>query len=66
MMALRIVNDGQEVDFYVRLPGEDWKRTRESAEVAGINHNVLGGYERSRLVPASFSARSRSGSRKFT
>ena len=42
--ALRIVNDGQEVDFYYRLPGEDWKRTRESAEVASINHNVLGGF----------------------
>lgn len=42
--ALRIVNDGQQVDFYFRLPGEDWKRTRESAEVAGINHNVLGGF----------------------
>jgi xylan 1,4-beta-xylosidase len=42
--TLRIVNDGQEVDFYFRLPGEYWKRTQESAEVAGINHNVLGGF----------------------
>jgi xylan 1,4-beta-xylosidase len=27
-----------------RLPGEDWQRTQESAEVASINHNVLGGF----------------------
>jgi beta-xylosidase len=42
--GLRIVNQEQEVDFYYRLPGEDWKRTQESAEVASINHNVLGGF----------------------
>lgn len=42
--TLRIDNDRQEVDFYYRLPGQDWKRTRESAEVAGLNHNVLGGF----------------------
>jgi xylan 1,4-beta-xylosidase len=42
--TLRIVNQQQEVDFYYRLPGEDWKRTQESAEVSGINHNVLGGF----------------------
>ena len=42
--TLRIINDRQEVDFYYRLPGEAWKRTQESAEVAGLNHNVLGGF----------------------
>jgi beta-xylosidase len=43
--TLRIVNDRQEIDFYYRLPGEKtWKRTQESAEVAGLNHNVLGGF----------------------
>jgi xylan 1,4-beta-xylosidase len=42
--TLRIVNDRQVVDFYYRLPGEDWKRTQESAEVASVNHNVLGGF----------------------
>jgi xylan 1,4-beta-xylosidase len=42
--TLRIVNQGQELDFYYRLPGQDWKRTQESAEVASINHNVLGGF----------------------
>jgi beta-xylosidase len=42
--TLRIVNQQQEVDFYYRLPGEDWKRTQESAEVASVNHNVLGGF----------------------
>jgi xylan 1,4-beta-xylosidase len=42
--TLRIVNDRQEIDFYYRLPGENWKRTQESAEVAGLNQNVLGGF----------------------
>jgi xylan 1,4-beta-xylosidase len=42
--TLRIVNQRQEVDFYYCLPGEDWKRTQESAEVASVNHNVLGGF----------------------
>jgi xylan 1,4-beta-xylosidase len=42
--TLRIVNQRQEVDFYYRLPGEDWKRTQESAEVASVNHNVLGSF----------------------
>jgi beta-xylosidase len=42
--SFRIVNQGQEVDFYYRLPGQDWKRTQESAEVASINHNALGGF----------------------
>jgi xylan 1,4-beta-xylosidase len=42
--TFRIVNDRQVVDFYYRLPGEDWKRTQESAEVASVNHNVLGGF----------------------
>ena len=30
--------------IYYRLPGEAWKRTQESAEVAGLNHTVLGGF----------------------
>ncbi len=42
--TLRIVNDGQLIDFYYRLPGKDWKRTQASAEVASVNHNVLGGF----------------------
>jgi beta-xylosidase len=42
--TLRIVNDRQEVDFYYRLPGQSWKRTPESAEISGINHNVLDGF----------------------
>jgi xylan 1,4-beta-xylosidase len=42
--TLRVVNDRQVVDFYYRLPGQDWKRTQESAEVASVNHNVLGGF----------------------
>jgi len=42
--TLRVVNDRQEVDFYYRLPGQGWQRTEESAEIAGMNHNVLGGF----------------------
>jgi beta-xylosidase len=42
--TLRIVNDRQEVDFYFRLPGQPWLRTRESAEISGLHHDVLGGF----------------------
>jgi xylan 1,4-beta-xylosidase len=42
--TLRVVNDDQEVDFYYRVPGEPWRRAEESAEIAGMNHNVLGGF----------------------
>jgi beta-xylosidase len=42
--TLRIVNDDQEVDFYYRLPGGAWKRAPESAEISGMQHNVLGGF----------------------
>jgi beta-xylosidase len=42
--TLRIVNDRQDLDFYYRLPGQSWKRTEESAEISGMNHNVLGGF----------------------
>ncbi len=42
--TLRIVNDNQEVDFYYKLPGQSWKKTEESAEVSGMQHNVLGGF----------------------
>jgi xylan 1,4-beta-xylosidase len=42
--TFRIVNDRQEIDFYYRLPGQEWKRTQESAEVSGLNQNVLGGF----------------------
>ncbi len=41
---LRAVNDRQEVDFYFRLPGKSWQRMQESAEIAGMDHNVLGGF----------------------
>lgn len=41
---LRVVNDRQEVDFYFRLPGKPWERTQESAEISGMQHNVLGGF----------------------
>ena len=39
-----IVNDRQEVDFYYRLPGKPWRRMEESAEISGMDHNVLGGF----------------------
>jgi beta-xylosidase len=42
--TLRIVNDRQEIDFYYRLPGHPWQKTQESAEVSGMQHNVLGGF----------------------
>jgi beta-xylosidase len=59
--TLRIVNDNQEVDFYFRLPGQSWQKTRESAEVSGMHHNVLGGFLD--LRPAVFAAGS--GSTRF-
>lgn len=52
--TLRVVNDHQEVDFYYRLPGEPWRKTEESAEIAGMDHNVLGGFLDVR--PAVFAA----------
>jgi beta-xylosidase len=42
--TLRIVNDDQELDFYYRRAGEPWQRARESAEISGMHHNVLGGF----------------------
>jgi len=42
--TLRIVNDREEVDFYFRVPGKAWQRTLESAEISGMQHNVLGGF----------------------
>jgi beta-xylosidase len=52
--TLRVVNDDQEVDFYYRLPGEEWARMQESAEISGMHHNVLGGFLDVR--PAVFAA----------
>jgi beta-xylosidase len=52
--TLRIVNDRQEIDFYYRLPGQSWQKTQESAEISGMNHNVLGGFLDVR--PAVFAA----------
>jgi len=42
--TLRVVNDRQEIDFYFRLPGQSWQKTEESAEISGMNHNVLNGF----------------------
>ncbi len=42
--TLRVVNDRQEVDFYYQLPGKSWQRMQESAEISGMDHNVLGGF----------------------
>jgi xylan 1,4-beta-xylosidase len=42
--TFRVVNDRQEVDFYYRLPGQPWQRTETSAEISGLQHNVLGGF----------------------
>ena len=53
-MTLRIVNDRQEIDFYYRLPGKEWRRTEESAEISGMDHNVLGGFLDVRPALSSF------------
>jgi xylan 1,4-beta-xylosidase len=42
--TLRIVNDHQEIDFYVRAPNQPWQRLPESAEISGMHHNILGGF----------------------
>jgi xylan 1,4-beta-xylosidase len=42
--TLRVVNDREEVDFYFRIGNEPWQRTEESAEISGMDHNVLGGF----------------------
>jgi beta-xylosidase len=42
--TLRVANDRQEVDFYFRVPGKPWQRIQESAEISGMQHNVLGGF----------------------
>ena len=42
--TLRIVNDDQELDFHYKLPGGQWTRAQESAEVSGMQHNVLGSF----------------------
>ena len=52
--TLRVVNDDQDVDFYYRLPGGEWRRMEESAEISGMQHNVLGGFLDVR--PAVFAA----------
>jgi beta-xylosidase len=51
---LRVVNDHQEVDFYYQLPGQPWRKTEESAEISGMQHDVLGGFLDVR--PALFAA----------
>jgi xylan 1,4-beta-xylosidase len=50
----RLVNDRQEIDFYYRVPGDAWRRAEESTEIAGMDHNVLGGFLDVR--PAVFAA----------
>jgi beta-xylosidase len=42
--TLRVVNDRQEIDFYYQLAGQRWQKTQESAEISGMQHNVLGGF----------------------
>jgi hypothetical protein len=34
----------QEVDFYFRVPGKAWQCTLESAQISGMQPNVLGGF----------------------
>jgi len=42
--TFRVVNDRQEIDFYYRLPGQPWRKMKESTEISGMQHNVLGGF----------------------
>ena len=42
--TFRIVNDRQEIDFYYQLPDQPWRKMQESAEISGMNHNVLDGF----------------------
>jgi xylan 1,4-beta-xylosidase len=42
--TLRVVNDSQECDFYYLIPGQSWQKAEESSEIAGMHHNVLGGF----------------------
>ena|ERR1035438_7904009 len=42
--TVRIVNDRQEIDFYYPLTGQPWQKTQASAEISGMNHNVLNGF----------------------
>jgi xylan 1,4-beta-xylosidase len=42
--TLRVVNDRQEIDFYLRREGQPWQRIPESAEISGMHHNVIGGF----------------------
>jgi beta-xylosidase len=42
--TLRIVNDRQELDFYYQIPGEGWRKAAASAEISGMQHNVLGNF----------------------
>lgn len=50
--TLRIANIEQEVDFYYKLPGEQWTKAIRSEEVSSYEHNILGGYHD--LRPALF------------
>lgn len=59
---LRLVNDHQEVEFWVLLPGEEWQKLALGLEVSGWQHNTLGGFLGLRIgltVSGSSSARFR-------
>ncbi|MDR3724091.1 MAG: family 43 glycosylhydrolase [Terracidiphilus sp.] len=42
--TLRIVNDRQELDFYYKIEGQQWKRMETTVEISGMHHNTLGGF----------------------
>ncbi|MCE1197871.1 MAG: family 43 glycosylhydrolase [Marinilabiliales bacterium] len=39
---LRILNDRNEVSFYLSKEGHDWHRVERSLDITGYNHNVFG------------------------
>ena len=42
--TLRLVNDHHDVDYWVRIAGEEWQQIPRGNEISGWNHNALGGF----------------------
>jgi beta-xylosidase len=42
LVTLRLVNDCNEMDLYIRPEGSDWKKLSMSLDISGYNHNVFG------------------------
>ncbi len=42
LVTLRLVNDCNEMDLYIRPEGSDWQKLSMSLDISGYNHNVFG------------------------